>query len=148
MIVEYVSWYCYFSSLELWVVFLEINRYLQGSNKVLQTELQLENTWPLMSTGVASSSTSRSSSNSMLQSDYPRHSFLSGEYASREPAKQEDQPLRPFLNEWPKGRESWSGPEDERSNQTALSATQLSISIPMSSPDFSTTCFQSPHGEI
>ncbi|KAL5169081.1 Growth-regulating factor 5 [Glycine soja] len=117
-----------------------------GSNKVLQMESQLENTWPLMSTRVASFSTSKSSNDSLLHSDYPRHSFLSGEYVSGEHVKEEGQPLRPFFNEWPKSRESWSGLEDERSNQTAFSTTQLSISIPMSS-NFSATSSQSPHGE-
>jgi len=84
----------------------------------------------------------------MLQSDYPQHSFLSSEYGSGEAVKEEGQPLRPFFSEWPKSRESWSGLEDERSNQTAFSTTQLSISIPMSSSDFSATSSQSPHGEI
>ncbi|KAJ1415168.1 Glutamine-Leucine-Glutamine, QLQ [Sesbania bispinosa] len=99
-----------------------------GSNKVLQMESQLENTWPLMSTRVASFSASKSSNDSMLQSDYPQHSFLSSDYASGEAMKEEGQPLRPFFNEWPKGRDSWSGLEDERSNQTAFS--QLSSQYP------------------
>ncbi|XP_061353618.1 growth-regulating factor 5-like isoform X2 [Gastrolobium bilobum] len=116
-----------------------------GSNKVLQMESQLENTWPLMSTRVASFSSSKSSNNSMLQGDYPQHSFLSSEYVSGEPVKHEGQPLRPFFDEWPKSRESWSGLEDERSNQIAFSSTQLSISLPMSSSGFSTTSSQSPH---
>ena len=149
-------------SLKLWAILLELNRCLQGlkseggehcffseasgSNKVLQMESQLESTWPSMSTRVASFSTSKSSTDSLLHSDYPQHSFLSGEYASGEHAKEEGQPLRPFSNEWPKSRESWSGLEDDISNQTAFSTTQLSISIPMSS-DFSATSSQSPHGE-
>lgn len=81
----------------------------------------------------------------MLQSDYPQHSFVSSEYGSGEAVKEEGQPLRPFFREWPKSRESWSGLEDERSNQTAFSTTQLSISIPMSSSEFSATSSQSPH---
>lgn len=153
----WVGHYHYYSSFEL-------NRYLQGlkseggehsffseasgGNRGLQMESQLENTWPLMSTRVSSYSASKSSNNSMLQSEYPQHSFLSSEYASGEAVKEEGQPLRPFFNEWPKSRESWSGLEDERSNQTAFSTTQLSISIPMSSSDFSATSSQSPHGEI
>ncbi|KAI5389583.1 hypothetical protein KIW84_075029 [Lathyrus oleraceus] len=116
-----------------------------GGNKGLQMESQLESTWPLMSTRVSSFSASKSSNNSMLQSDYPQHSFLSTEYGSGEAVKEEGQPLRSFFNEWPKSRESWSGLEDERSNQIAFSTTQLSISIPMSSSDFSATSSQSPH---
>ncbi|KAL5056526.1 hypothetical protein RYX36_037208 [Vicia faba] len=110
-----------------------------GGNKCVQMESQLENIWPLMSTRVSSFSASKSSNNSMVQSDYPQHSFLSTEYGSGEAVKEEGQPLRSFFNEWPKSRESWSGLEDERSNQTAFSTTQLSISIPMSSSDFSAT---------
>ncbi|CAK8575576.1 unnamed protein product [Lathyrus sativus] len=116
-----------------------------GGNKGLQMESQLENTWPLMSTRVSSFSASKSSNNSMLQSEYPQHSFLSTEYGSGEAVKEEGQPLRSFFNEWPKSRESWSGLEDERSNQITFSTTQLSISIPMSSSDFSATSSQSPH---
>ncbi|CAJ1934110.1 unnamed protein product [Sphenostylis stenocarpa] len=117
-----------------------------GSNKVPQMLSQLEDTWPLMSTRVASFSTSKSSNDSLLHGDYPQHSLLSGEYASGEHLKEEGHPLRSFFNEWPKSRDSWSGLEDERSNQTAFSTTQLSISIPMSS-DISATSSQSPHGE-
>ncbi|QCD88889.1 growth-regulating factor 4-like [Vigna unguiculata] len=118
-----------------------------GSSKVLQMESQqLEDTWPLMSNKVASFSTSKSSNDSLLHSDYPQNSFLSGEFASEEHLKEEGQCLRPFFNEWPKNRDSWSGLEDERSNQAAFSTTQLSISIPMSS-DISATSSQSPHGE-
>ncbi|XP_061354381.1 growth-regulating factor 4-like [Gastrolobium bilobum] len=118
-----------------------------GSNKVLRMESQLENT--SMPTGVASFSTSRSNNNSILQGqgDYLQRSFLSSEYASGETGKHEGQSLRPFFEEWPNSRESWSGLEDERSNQTAFSTTQLSISIPMSSSNVSKTSSQSPHGE-
>lgn len=45
--------------------------------------------------------------------------------------KQENQPLRPFFDEWPGRRDSWSEMDDERSNGTSFSTTQLSISIPM-----------------
>lgn len=109
----------------------------------------MENTWPLMPGRVASFSTPKSSNNSMLQSDYPQHSFLSSEYASGEQSKAEgSHSLRPLFDEWPRGREPWSGMEDERSKHTAYSTTQLSISIPMSSSDFSATNSQSPNGEI
>ncbi|KAG0512467.1 hypothetical protein BDA96_10G016000 [Sorghum bicolor] len=45
--------------------------------------------------------------------------------------KQENQPLRPFFDEWPGTRDSWSEMDDARSNRTSFSTTQLSISIPM-----------------
>lgn len=112
------------------VILFETNRHFQGpkseggepsflsktlgSNKVLHMESQLGNT--SMPTGVATFSTLRSNNNSMLQGDYIQPSFLSSEYASGETLKQEGQSLRPFFDEWPKSRESWSALEDERSN--------------------------------
>ncbi|XP_054811631.1 LOW QUALITY PROTEIN: growth-regulating factor 4-like [Prosopis cineraria] len=119
-----------------------------GSNRCLQMESPMENTWPLMTTRVASNATSKSNNSTMQQSDYPQHSFLSGGYASGEPVKLGgSQSLRPLFDEWPRSRESWSGLEDERSKEVAF-LTQLSISIPMSSSDFSAASSQSPNGEI
>lgn len=119
-----------------------------GSNRNLQIDSQLDGTWPLMPSRVASFPASKSSDNSMLQNDYTQHSFFNSDFASGEPVKQEGQSLRPFFDEWPKTRESWSGLEDERSNQTSFSTTQLSISIPMTTSDFSATSSRSPHGEF
>lgn len=107
----------------------------------------LDNTWPLMPSRVAPFPTSKSGDNPILQNDYPHHSYFSGEFASGEAVKQEGQSLRPFFDEWPRSKDSWSGLEDERSNQTSFSTTQLSISIPMSSSDFSATSSRSAHGE-
>lgn len=118
-----------------------------GSNRNLQMDSPLDNTWPLMPSRVASFPASKSSDNSVLQNEYPQHSFFHSDFASGEPVKQEGQSLRPFFDEWPKTRDSWSGLEDERSNQTSFSTTQLSISIPMTTSDFSSSS-QSPHGEF
>ncbi|XP_020164180.1 growth-regulating factor 3 [Aegilops tauschii subsp. strangulata] len=63
--------------------------------------------------------------------------------------KQENQTLRPFFDEWPKDRDSWPELQDHDSNHNsnAFSATKLSISIPVTSSDFSTTAgSRSPHG--
>ncbi|PPS17815.1 hypothetical protein GOBAR_AA02761 [Gossypium barbadense] len=119
-----------------------------GSNRGFQIDTQQENAWPVMQSRLSSFPQSKPSGNpSMLQNDYPQHLFLS-EFNSGEPVKHEGQSLRPFFDEWPKTRDSWSALEDERSNQTPFSTTQLSISIPMASPDFSTTSSCSPHGEF
>ncbi|TYI40323.1 hypothetical protein ES332_A02G153800v1 [Gossypium tomentosum] len=131
------------------------HRYLEGvkaevseasrSNRGFQIDTQQENAWPVMQSRLSSFPQSKPSGNpSMLQNDYPQHLFLS-EFNSGEPVKHEGQSLRPFFDEWPKTRDSWSALEDERSNQTPFSTTQLSISIPMASPDFSTTSSRSPH---
>lgn len=58
---------------------------------------------------------------------------------SRSTYFQESNSPQPFFNEWPKTRDLWSDLEDERSNQISFSNTQLSISIPMTSSDFSST---------
>jgi hypothetical protein len=56
-------------------------------------------------------------------------SFLGGDFGTMDSGKQESQtPLRPFFDEWPKARDSWS---DEKSNLTSFSSTQLSISAPV-----------------
>ncbi|VAH51430.1 unnamed protein product [Triticum turgidum subsp. durum] len=63
--------------------------------------------------------------------------------------KQENQTLRPFFDEWPKDRDSWPELQDHDANNSsnAFSATKLSISIPVTSSDFSTTAgSRSPNG--
>ncbi|XP_007219489.1 growth-regulating factor 4 isoform X1 [Prunus persica] len=118
-----------------------------GSNRGLQMDSPLDSTWPLMPSRVGSFPASKSGDGSILHHDYPQHSFFNNAFPS-ESVKQEGQSLRPFFDEWPKGRDSWSGLEDERSNQTSFSTTQLSISIPMTSSDISATSSRSPHGEF
>ncbi|KAL6127393.1 hypothetical protein ACLB2K_070758 [Fragaria x ananassa] len=116
-----------------------------GSNRGLHMDSPLDSTWPVMPSRVTSFPTSTSGDGSVLQNDYRQNSFFNNDFPSGEPLKHEGQPLRPFFDEWPKGRDSWSGLEDERSNQTSFSTTQLSISIPMTSSDFSATSSRSPH---
>ncbi|KAL5724645.1 hypothetical protein ACHQM5_007876 [Ranunculus cassubicifolius] len=119
----------------------------------------VESNWRLMPTPVSSISQSKP----RMQSDYPQmqtvqdvrqagmtpsvlskqHCFFGDEYGLAEPAKQEGQPLRPFFDEWPKmNRDSWCDLDEERSNRT-----QLSISIPMASSDFSATSSQSANDD-
>lgn len=119
-----------------------------GSNRGIQMDSRLDNTWPLMQSRVTTLPQSRASNTSILQSDYSQHPFFCSEFTAGEHIKQEGQSLRPFFDEWPKARDSWPCLEDERSTQTSLSTTQLSISIPMSSSDFSATRSQSPQGEF
>lgn len=119
-----------------------------GSNRGLQMDSPIDSAWPLMQSRVSSHPQSKSSNTSILQNDYPQHSFFNSEFTSGEPVKQEGQSLRPFFDEWPKTRDSWSGLEDERSHQTSFSTTKLSISIPMASSDLSATSSRSPHGEF
>ncbi|KAE8699275.1 Origin recognition complex subunit 3, putative isoform 1 [Hibiscus syriacus] len=92
-----------------------------ASNRGLHINTQLDNTWPDMQSEVSSFPQSKPGGDlSMWQNDdYPQHSFFS-EFNSGEPAKQEGQSLRPFLDEWPENRDSWSALEDKRSNQTSF----------------------------
>lgn len=75
---------------------------------------------------------------SSLHHNHERSLFRS-EFSSLEPPGKSAQPLLPFFDEWPRTRDSWSDLEDERANQASFATTQLSISIPMVSSDFSTT---------
>jgi hypothetical protein len=67
--------------------------------------------------------------------------FVTTTTAAVDSVKQENQTLRPFFDEWPpKARDSWPELQDD----TSFSATKLSISIPMTGSDFSTTTTTSP----
>uniref|UniRef100_A0A0E0A481 Growth-regulating factor n=1 Tax=Oryza glumipatula TaxID=40148 RepID=A0A0E0A481_9ORYZ len=66
-----------------------------------------------------------------LLPEQERRSFGGGAGGMLGNVKHENQPLRPFFDEWPGRRDSWSEMDEERSNQTSFSTTQLSISIPM-----------------
>ncbi|KAK3155010.1 hypothetical protein QOZ80_2BG0197720 [Eleusine coracana subsp. coracana] len=81
--------------------------------------------------------------NSLAKMDRQPLSFLGNDFGSM---KQENQ-LRPFFDEWPKARDSWPGLGDENTNMSSFSATQLSMSIPMASSDFSAASSQSPNGD-
>ncbi|XP_010255823.1 PREDICTED: growth-regulating factor 4-like [Nelumbo nucifera] len=146
-----------------------------GSVRGLGMDSSLDSSWRLMPSRVSSFPPSKMRNGSIFQSDYPQmhsmqdlghatvtattfskqqqqqqqqqHCFFGSEFASAEPVKQEGQSLRPFFDEWPKTRESWSDLEDERSNRTSFSTTQLSISIPMASSDFSATSSRSPNDD-
>lgn len=82
-----------------------------------------------------------------LSKQQQQHSFFGNEFGSSVTVKQEGQSLRPFFDELPKARDSWSDLEDGRSSRTSFSTTQLSISIPMSSSDFSAESSRSPTDE-
>ncbi|KAK1286576.1 Growth-regulating factor 4 [Acorus calamus] len=90
-------------------------------------------------------STLASALSKQQQQQQQQHLFFGSEFCAAEPVKQEAQSLRPFFDEWPKARDSWSDLDDERSNRSSFSTTQLSISIPMASSDFSATSSRSPN---
>ncbi|XP_042505280.1 growth-regulating factor 3-like [Macadamia integrifolia] len=142
-----------------------------GSLRGIGMDSSLDSTWRLMPSRVSSFPPSKSRNGSILEAEYPhqlhslqdlshetitaslakqqQHCFFGNEFGSSEPVtvKQEVQSLRPFFDEWPKTRDSWSDLEDERSNRTSFSTTQLSISIPMASSDFSAASSQSPNDD-
>ncbi|RWW84969.1 hypothetical protein BHE74_00006388 [Ensete ventricosum] len=139
-----------------------------GTARALGVDSSLVSSWRQMPPPVSSFSLSKTHDLSILQNAYPQlqsvqdlgqvtinslsrqqqqhHSFFGSEFGSSEPVKHETQLLRPFFDEWPKTRDSWSDLEEERSNRTSFSTTQLSISIPIASSDFSSTSSRSPNG--
>ncbi|KAJ0989874.1 hypothetical protein J5N97_008230 [Dioscorea zingiberensis] len=142
-----------------------------GSARGIGLDSSLDSSWRLMPSQVSSFPLSKTgNSGSLLQSNYPQqvhalrdlgqtsistlsmqqqqhHSLFGADFGSSDPVKHESQSLRPFFDEWPKTRDSWSDLEDDRSNRTSYSTTQLSISIPMASSDFSTTSSRSPNDD-
>ncbi|KAI3468554.1 hypothetical protein Pfo_025217 [Paulownia fortunei] len=124
-------------------------------------------TWRLMPSQVSSSSLLKQKSDSQLlgpssaQQNMPhafepinatmsrqrqQHCFLGSEIGSPGPVKQEQHPVHPFFSEWPTTKESWSTlDDDDGSNKNIFSSTQLSISIPRASSDFSSSSAYSPN---
>ena len=92
------------------------------------------------------------SSLSKMERQQPLSFLGNSEFGAMESAakQQENQTLRPFFDEWPKARDSWPGLSDDNAASLAPSfpATQLSMSIPMASSDFSVASSQSPNGKL
>ncbi|KAL0920684.1 hypothetical protein M5K25_009844 [Dendrobium thyrsiflorum] len=139
----------------------------------LQTDLSVnsspDNSWGLMPSQVPSFSISKGKTsnpyghyssqlhamqnlNEVTMRSIPKqqeqlHSYFKSNFGLPDPGKQECQGLGTAFNEWPKARESWLDLKDEHSERNSFSATQLSISIPMASSDFSTTTCCSPNDD-
>ncbi|CAK9179392.1 unnamed protein product [Ilex paraguariensis] len=77
-----------------------------------------------------------------------QHCFFGSDTGSPGPAKQDQHSMRPFFDEWSKPREAWSDLDDGNSNKSSSSATQLSISFPMASSEFSLKNASSSNGEL
>ncbi|XP_021752749.1 growth-regulating factor 5-like isoform X1 [Chenopodium quinoa] len=118
-----------------------------GGNRSLIMDSALDNTWPSLSPQMSSLSQSKPMDNSSLHDDYSHRSFINCEFGQPQSVKQGNRSLHPFFEEWPNTREAWSGLEDERANQVSFSTTQLSISVPMTTTDFSASP-RSPQGEV
>nr|XP_027081005.1 growth-regulating factor 4-like isoform X1 [Coffea arabica] len=82
-----------------------------------------------------------------LSKQRQQHCFFGSEIGSPGPGKQEPHSMRPFFDEWPTTKESWSNLDDAGSNKSTFSTTQLSISIPMAHAEFSSKNSRSPDGE-
>ncbi|KAJ0964396.1 hypothetical protein J5N97_029558 [Dioscorea zingiberensis] len=117
---------------------------------------ELDSSWCPIPSQLSSSSPSKSK-DSLLQGGYShlqpaqnvgqQHALFGSEFGASETLRNESQLLMPFFDEWPKTRDSWSGLGDEGSNGNSLSTTtQLSMSIPMPSTNFTTRCSMSPNG--
>ncbi|XP_042468063.1 growth-regulating factor 5-like isoform X2 [Zingiber officinale] len=138
------------------------------SARVPGVDLSADNSW--QSTRLTSRSPTFSLSklqdSSLLQNAYPQlqslqnigqvtlpslsrqrqvHSLFGSDFSLTESAKHETQSLRPFFEEWPKARDSWPDLEEGRSNRASFSTTQLSMSFPMTSPNFTSISSRSPN---
>ncbi|KAJ8539635.1 hypothetical protein K7X08_013887 [Anisodus acutangulus] len=74
-----------------------------------------------------------------------QHCFFSSDIGSPGTVKQEQSSIRPFFDEWPTTKESWSDLDDDESNKNNFSTTQLSISIPIAPSEFSSRSSCSPN---
>ncbi|KAL3652786.1 hypothetical protein CASFOL_002467 [Castilleja foliolosa] len=83
-----------------------------------------------------------------MSSQRQQHCFLGSELGSPGPVKQEHQAVLPFFSEWPTTKESWSSLDDKDggSHKNVFSSTQLSISIPRASSDFSLSAYSPNDG--
>ncbi|KAJ6795734.1 growth-regulating factor 4-like [Iris pallida] len=125
-----------------------------GSVRGIGLDSSPDSSWPSLLPSRVSSFPISEARDSPLVASYPQlhclqdfghqqqqHSFFGGNFGvSPEPVKHENHSLRPFFDEWPKASDPWPRLEDDRSS---FSTTQLSISIPMASSDFSTTTSRS-----
>lgn len=126
----------------------------------------MDSSWGLMPSSVSGFPLYKSRDSSFLHSSYPQlqpmqdlgqvtisslpkhhQQSFRGNFGAPDSTVKSEQPLRPFFDEWPRTRESWSDLDDDRSNRNSFSTTQLSMSIPMSSSDFSTTSSRSPNDD-
>ncbi|XP_019070965.2 growth-regulating factor 4-like isoform X1 [Solanum lycopersicum] len=74
-----------------------------------------------------------------------QHCFFGSDIDSPGTVKEEQHSMRPFFNEWPTAKESWSNLDDEGSNKNNFSTTQLSMSIPIAPSNFSSRSACSPN---
>ncbi|CAK9153290.1 unnamed protein product [Ilex paraguariensis] len=132
---------------------------VSGSVKGLEMDSNIDSPWRLMSSQVPSSPFLKPRNNSHFPENSPQlqigqafeptvnatmskqqqqqHCFFSSDIGSIGPVGGEQHSVRPFFDEWPKHREAWSNLDGEKSNENACSTTQLSISIPTASSEFS-----------
>ncbi|CAL5441085.1 unnamed protein product [Camellia sinensis] len=83
-----------------------------------------------------------SMSNAAMSRQRQQYCFFGSEFGSPGPVKQESHAVRPFLDDWPKARDSWTDPDDQRYDKSTFSTTQLSISVPIPLSEISD---RSPH---
>ncbi|KAL7122647.1 hypothetical protein ACP275_01G056500 [Erythranthe tilingii] len=101
-------------------------------------------TWHLMP---SSSSLLKQKSDSQLLFGHQNNSHAFESISQRQQEQQQQHPVHPFFSEWPTTKESWSTLEDQDGSHKNIlfSSTQLSMSIPRASLDFSTRSAYSPN---
>ncbi|XP_052171417.1 growth-regulating factor 4-like isoform X2 [Diospyros lotus] len=136
-----------------------------GSCRVLGMDRNIDNTWHLMPSSGQVDPPLNASYGAHLQSNsYPQamlqdfesmssaamsrqrqqHCFFGSEIGPSGPGKQETHAVRPFLDDWPKVRDSWSSLDSQRYDKNTFSTTELSISVPISLSEISSRNASSP----
>ncbi|KAL8112773.1 growth-regulating factor 4-like [Apium graveolens] len=120
---------------------------VSGTVRGLGLDTNIDNAWRLLPSVHSSSSLkTRNVSNSQGPTTNEHDStmskqqlcFFRNEIGSPGPVKQGDLSMRPFFDEWPKARESWTELDNVSCNKNSFSTTQLSISTPMATSEYST----------
>ncbi|KAL6979967.1 hypothetical protein U1Q18_021618 [Sarracenia purpurea var. burkii] len=89
-------------------------------------------------------------SNAAMSRQRQQHCFFGGsDVGSHGSVKHEGQghSMRPFLDDWPKDRTSWSDLDDQGYDKNTFSTTQLSISVPIPLSEISSRSTCSPNDD-
>ncbi|CAL5432024.1 unnamed protein product [Camellia sinensis] len=115
-----------------------------GSVQVLGINRDVDSTWHLTPSSVQDF---ESMNNAAMTRQRQQHFLFGSEIGSPGPVKQESHAIRPFFDDWPKARDSWSELDDQRYDKNTFSTTQLSISVPMPSSEISSRSACSPNDD-
>ncbi|KAI7994965.1 Growth-regulating factor 4 [Camellia lanceoleosa] len=89
---------------------------------ILLKEIEMK-TWPLFANSNMQDFESMNNAAMTRQRQQQQHYLFGSEIGSPEPVKQESHAIRPFFDDWPKARDSWSELDDQRYDKNTFSTT-------------------------